>query len=94
MTPPLEGMWFITLNEDGVVERQGRVEAVDQSLVRVQYFSWIMGEPTVSAVHDSHDFITPITVGYDPNTVVMFDSLNAMSHWLEHGDGMNLRGRR
>lgn len=43
---PLVGMFLHTLNQDGEIQYQGHILAVDGETVLVQIFEWLMGEAT------------------------------------------------
>jgi hypothetical protein len=46
----LEGMWFLTFRQDGGLDQQGRIAAVDGGWAIVRYHDWVMGEYHYSAL--------------------------------------------
>lgn len=82
------GKCFVTIGEDGKVDRQGVVRHhVYGSLYMVQYFDWLMGAPNIMEVIDFSGLARSFPKGSakEPNNVLFFMDDKHMRSCLEDG---------
>lgn len=87
---PLVGRCFVTFGANGKIRHQGIIRArVEPSAYLIQYFDWIMGEPSTMKVVPLSDLSCSIN---EPrvDAIELFEDAEHMSYWYEYGGGRGL----
>lgn len=69
MTTDLTGKYFVTFDDDNLVDWQGQVDADDGTHVLVMLHEWLMGEPNGQVLLRKADLVTPI----NGQSVIFYD---------------------
>ena len=88
----LVGKCFLSLNSDGKADRQGivRAKVCDRNYV-IQFFDWIMGEPSTIAVVPIESLMSSSPSDKrKAHSVILFEDSEHLRFWMENRAGQHL----
>ncbi|MCI0431028.1 MAG: hypothetical protein L0210_10855 [Rhodospirillales bacterium] len=87
----LVGRCFVIYGDDGKVGYQGVVRAkITEDKYLVQFFEWIMGEPSTCEVVRLDDMTATKRVRGTPGMWEFFEDDGHLKFWCENGPGQHL----
>ena len=88
----LVGRCFLSLDEDGKARKQGIIKArVDEHRYLIQFFEWLMGEPSTMCVIPVEDLTTRTTSEERAAfSVILFEDSEHLQFFMQYGEGQHL----
>jgi hypothetical protein len=89
----LVGRCFVTFNENNEVSQQGIVRGkISDAAYLVQYFEWIMGEPSIMQIVELATMMSEPGKSRDPGKWIFFEDTDHMNFWIEQHPNRSSRG--